>query len=68
MNPKAFVSYSWDSEENKSWVAEFSAKLRNDGIETILDEWHVVPGDKLPEFMEREIRENDYALIICTPK
>ena len=41
--------------------------LRRDGIETILDQWHAVPGDQLPAFMEREIRENDYVLIICTP-
>ena len=68
MSPKAFVSYSWDSEEHKCWVAKLSAQLRSDGIETILDQWHVVPGDQLPEFMEREIRANDYALVICTPK
>lgn len=68
MNPKVFVSYSWDSEDHKEWVAEFATKLRSDGVETILDQWHVVPGDQLPEFMEREIRENDYSLIICTPK
>lgn len=68
MNPKAFVSYSWDSDEHKEWVADLASALRNDGIETILDQWHVVPGDQLPEFMEREIRQNDYTLIICTPK
>lgn len=68
MHPKAFVSYSWDSEEHKNWVAEMAARLRHDGVETILDQWHVVPGDQLPEFMEREIRENNYALIICTPR
>lgn len=68
MNPKAFVSYSWDSDEHKKFVATIAAKLRCDGVETILDQWHLVPGDQLPEFMEREIRENDYALIMCTPK
>jgi len=67
MNPKAFVSYSWDNDEHKNWVADIAAKLRGDGIETILDQWHLVPGEQLPEFMEREIRNNDYILIICTP-
>jgi len=65
--PKAFVSYSWDSDDHKKWVAELASRLRADGVETILDQWHAVPGDQLPEFMEREIRENDYVLIICTP-
>lgn len=66
-NPKAFVSYSWDDDSHKEWVAQLATDLRKDGVETILDQWHAAPGDQLPAFMEREIRENDYVLIICTP-
>jgi TIR domain len=65
--PKAFISYSWDDDAHKEWVAELATTLRDDGVETILDQWYAVPGDQLPAFMEREIRENDYVLIICTP-
>ncbi|MEC5127811.1 toll/interleukin-1 receptor domain-containing protein [Verrucomicrobiales bacterium BCK34] len=65
--PKAFVSYSWDDDSHKEWVATLAAQLRDDGIETMLDQWHAVPGDQLPAFMETEIRENDYVLIVCTP-
>ena len=65
--PKAFMSYSWDDDQHKEWVASLATNLRDNGIETILDQWHAVPGDQLPEFMERQIRENDYVLIICTP-
>lgn len=65
--PKAFISYSWDDDAHKQWVAKLATQLRSDGVETILDQWHAVPGDQLPEFMEREIRENDYVLIVCTP-
>lgn len=64
---KAFVSYSWDDDQHKEWVAKLATDLREDGVEAILDQWHIAPGDQLPEFMEREIRENDYVLIICTP-
>jgi hypothetical protein len=67
-NPKAFVSYSWDDNDHKNWVAQLSTRLRSDAVEVVLDQWHAVPGDQLPEFMEREIRDNDYVLIICTPK
>lgn len=66
--PRAFASYSWDDESHKSWVARLATDLRKDGIETILDQWHAVPGDQLPAFMEKEILNNDYILIICTPK
>ena len=64
---KAFMSYSWDDDQHKEWVAKLATNLRDDGVETILDQWHAGPGDQLPEFMERQIRENDYVLIICTP-
>lgn len=65
--PTAFLSYSWDPEPHPSWVRELAARLRKDGIETTLDQWHAIPGDNLPYFMERAIRENDYVIVICSP-
>ncbi|MDE0072154.1 MAG: toll/interleukin-1 receptor domain-containing protein [Caldilineaceae bacterium] len=64
---RAFVSYSWDDEEHKDWVAILATELRNDGVETVLDQWHTAPGDQLTEFMETQIRENSFVLVICTP-
>lgn len=66
--PKAFISYSWDDDAHRDWVRDFAARLRQDGVESVLDRWHVVPGDQLPAFMERSVRESDYVLIICTPR
>lgn len=66
--PTAFISYSWDSEVHKSWVRDLSTRLRKDGIDVVLDQWHLVPGDQLPEFMEQAVRESDYVLIVCTSK
>ena len=66
--PKVFISYSWDSDSHKKWVADLATRLRNDGIETILDQWHLVPGDQLTAFMEHAIHDNDYVLVICTPE
>ena len=65
--PKVFISYSWDSEKHKAWVCSFAERLRADGVDTTLDQWHLVPGDQMPEFMEKSIRKNDFVLIICTP-
>jgi hypothetical protein len=64
--PTVFVSYSWESAAHKEWVRNFAARLMGDGVKVTLDQWHAVPGDQLPEFMEREIRLNRYVLIICT--
>jgi hypothetical protein len=66
--PRAFLSYSHDDDAHKAWVRGFAERLRGDGVESILDQWETVPGDQLPAFMETAIRENDYVLIICTPK
>ena len=66
--PRAFISYSWDDEDHKQWTKQFAAQLRADGVDATLDQWATVPGDRLPHFMEKAIRENSYVLIICTPK
>ena len=65
--PTVFISYSWDSEEYKVWVKNIASKLRANGVDVKLDQWEVVPGDQVPEFMEKSIREADYVLIFCTP-
>ncbi len=65
--PTAFISYSWESDEHRQWVKALATRLRLDGIDVRLDQWNVVPGDKLPDFMESSIRTCDFVLIICTP-
>ena len=64
----AFVSYSSDSDSHKAWTRELSARLRSDGVDVKLDQWELVPGDQLPEFMESAVRDSDYVLIVCTRK
>jgi hypothetical protein len=65
--PKAFLSYSWDDGPHKAWVRGLASRLRQDGIQTTLDQWHAAPGDQLAKFMEQAVRENDFVLMICTP-
>jgi tetratricopeptide (TPR) repeat protein len=65
--PKAFISYSWDDQAHKSWVHDLAVRLRSDGVDVTLDQWHAAPGDQLPAFMDKAIRENDFVLIVCTP-
>ncbi|WP_167612437.1 toll/interleukin-1 receptor domain-containing protein [Maribellus sediminis] len=66
--PTAFISYSWEDDEHKNWVKSLASRLRDNGVDVKLDQWEIVPGDQLPNFMEKSIREIDYVLIICTPK
>ena len=64
--PKVFISYSHDSATHKEWVLSFSTTLRNRGVDAILDQWDLKPGDDLPHFMETQLESCDFALMICT--
>ncbi len=66
--PKAFISYSHDSQEHKKWVLEFATRLRHTGVDAILDQWELKPGDDLPHFMERHLASADRVLMICTTR
>lgn len=65
-SPRVFISYSWE-EGNKSWVKSLADRLIEDGIDVDIDQYDLTLGDRLPEFMEQEITNADYVLIICTP-
>ena len=62
----AFISYSWDSDDHKQWVHDLATRLHGEGITIKLDQWHLVPGDQLPQFMETAVRESDHVLVACT--
>lgn len=64
--PRVFISYSHDSAEHKGWVLDFSTTLRNRGVDAVLDQWDLRPGDDLPHFMETELDKCDYVLMVCT--
>jgi hypothetical protein len=66
--PRVFISYSHDSAEHKEWVLDFATTLRNRGVDAILDQWDLQPGDDLPHFMETQLEGADYVLMICTEK
>lgn len=64
--PKVFISYSWDSPEHRTWVGQLATALRRDGIEVILDQWHLSLGEDLSAFMTNGVRQSDRVLLICT--
>lgn len=66
--PAVFVSYSHDSPEHKRWVLEFAEELRRNGVDPIIDAWDLRPGDDVPKFMERGVRDSARVLMICTEK
>ena len=61
------ISYSWESQEHKAWVARLASALRTVGLKVKLDQSDLRPGSDLTAYMESAIRESDYVLLICTP-
>lgn len=66
--PRVFISYSHDSAEHKSWVLDLATTLRNRGVDAVLDQWDLRPGDDLPHFMETELARCNYVVMVCTEK
>ena len=64
--PKVFASYSRDSDEHNQWVQKLCTKLRENGVDVILDQWDLGPGDDLTLFMEKGVRDSKRVLVICT--
>jgi hypothetical protein len=66
--PKVFISYSHDALNHKKWVLELATRLRNNGIDAILDQFELQPGDDVPHFMETHLATANKILMICTER
>lgn len=65
-HPKVLVSYSHDSASHEQKVLAFSEQLRADGIDSRIDQYSPWPSEGWPRWMERQIREADFVLMVCT--
>src|SRR5713226_1231517 len=64
--PKAFISYSHDSDAHKAWVLRLASDLRAKGIDVVLDQWDLAPGQDVSLFMQRGIVNADRVLLVCS--
>jgi len=64
---RVFISYSWgEGEEYRKWVKSLAMRLREDGVDAILDAWRP-EGQTIPDFMNSEVRKADKVLVLCSP-
>jgi hypothetical protein len=62
-----FISYSHDSDEHRQQVLALSERLREDGIETLLDQYvNGAPPEGWPRWMMNQLDAADYVLVVCT--
>jgi len=64
--PIVFISYSHDTKEHKAWVAALAQRLADKGVDVLLDQWDLGPGDDVPKFMEKAVAKSDRVLMVCT--
>jgi len=63
--PKLFVSYSWSSPEYTEEVLRLATVLRSEnGVEVILDKWHLKEGDDSYAFMERMVTDPEIQKVV----
>ena len=62
-----FISYSHDSDEHRKRVLALSERLREDGIETLLDQYvNGTPAEGWPRWMLNQLDAADFVLVVCT--
>lgn len=65
---EVFISYSWDTEEHKTWVRQLADKLLHSGISVILDQYDLRGGEDMHHFMESSVNKATHVLVVCTPE
>ena len=65
MKKRVFISYAWTNDAYQKKVIDLATKLRNDGIDVILDKWDLRTGADRFIFMEKSVNESDKVLILC---
>lgn len=66
MEPKVFISYSHDDESHKDWVLQLATRLRDNGVDILLDRWNLKLGQNLASFMERGLSASNRVICICS--
>lgn len=66
--PQVFISYSYDSESHRKWCLRLHRKLRENGVDAIIDQaYRGVTTVDFNSFMIKGIRDSDLIVVILTP-
>jgi SEFIR domain len=63
---RVFVSYSHESEAHDALVLSLAEQLWADGVMAFCDQYTTAPAEGWPRWMEQQIAEADFVLIVCT--
>jgi len=63
--PRVFVSYSWTTDEHVDWVVGLAQRLKSNGVDVILDQWHLKHGHDKYAFMEKMVTDPTVTRVLC---
>lgn len=61
-----FISYSHDSPEHGARVLALADRLRAEGVDAVLDQYQTAPPEGWQLWMEKQIRDAKFVLLVCT--
>lgn len=64
--PRVFISYSRESSEHNDRVTDLAYRLSSEGIDAMIDRYANSPREGWPAWMEKQVREADFVLVVCT--
>ncbi len=64
---RVFISYSHDSDEHSRRVLELADRLRKEGIDAHLDQYEPAPTQGWQRWMQQQIEQAQFVLLVCTP-
>jgi tetratricopeptide (TPR) repeat protein len=66
-SPRVLISYSHDSPEHEARVLRLADRLRDDGVDAVLDQYESFPPEGWIRWMSQQIAEARFVLAVCTP-
>ena len=64
-NPKVFISYAHKNQAYEDKVLELANRLRSEGIDAMIDQYEEAPSEGWPRWMEHQITESEFVLVLC---
>jgi hypothetical protein len=65
-NIRVFISYSHDSPEHMDMVLGLSDRLRDHGIDCLIDQYEISPSEGWPRWTMKQVEDSRFVLIVCT--
>jgi len=65
-SPRVLISYSHDSPEHEARVLALADRLRDDGIDAVLDQYESFPPQGWIQWMNQQVLQTQFVLMVCT--